>query len=249
MEVDFSSIPSLASALKGCELVIHGLGIINAPQAELEKVNISFTQNMVLAAVEMKVQKFIHISSVAATMKHGAYGLSKAAGEEAVVHGGIPYLIFRPAWIFGPNDNNNSARITRVLKYSPLVPLLGGGNFKLQPVYVDDTVNLIYQGIHFSRMNSSYTIAGSEQISLKNILETFCKYLKIKRIFVPIPLRPLQAVVKCYLAFNPNTRLPAKQILELDKHEAFDISETRRDFQFEPLKFEEGARRMFTCAE
>ncbi len=249
IETDFTSAAALRSALDGCDLIIHCAGLINGSQSALRQANVESTQNLALAAADSEVKKFVLISSVAATMKHGPYGLSKAEGEDAVKKSGIPYLFFRPAWIFGPGDTTNSAMMIRTLKSFPLIPLLGGGTFKIQPVYVSDAVDLILQGVHFSRVNTAYTVAGGEQVSLKTILETFAGHLKLKRIFVPIPLKPLQAILRVYLALNPWTKLPVKQILELDKHEAFDISETRRDFNFNPMPFSEGAKRMFSsCA-
>lgn len=250
-EADFGSVSSLTKALSGCDVVIHTLGLINGSDKQLHAVNVEFTRNLVKAAGEAGVQKFIFISSVAAQMKHGPYGLSKHAAEETVRASGIPYLIFRPAWIFGPDDLNNSAILLNTLKRLPVVPLLGGGTFKIQPVYVDDVVSLVAQGLHFSRMNTAYTVAGPEQIPLRDILEEFSRRLEFKRWFLPIPLKPVQSFFRFYLKLNPRTRLPAKQILELDKHEAFDISETRRDFQFNPMKFSEGCERMFAgpCVE
>lgn len=244
-EVDFSSVSSLASSLEGCETVIHVLGLINGTEEVLQRVNVDYTRNLAQASAQKKVKRFIFVSSVAANMRHGPYGLSKAAAEEEIKKSGVPYLFFRPAWIFGPNDINNSAMMIRTLKNFPVVPLLGGGTFKIQPVYVDDAVTVILQGLDFPRLNSAYNIAGKEQVSLKTILEVFARHMKVKRLFFPVPLKPLQAFLRGYLAVNPRTKLPAKQILELDKHEAFDISETQRDFGFDPIRFEEGAERMF----
>ena len=244
-ETEFNSVQSLAVSLEGCTSVIHAMGVINASQEELRTVNIQFTQNLTLACLEKNIQKIILISSVAALMQHGPYGLSKKEGEEIVVKSGIPYLIFRPAYIFGPNDQNNTLLMIRTLKRFPLIPLLGGGTFKIQPVYVEDAVDLISKGIHFSRLNSAYTLAGKEQVSLKTMLEILAGHLGVKRIFLPVPLKPVQALMKIFLAVCPNTRFPAKQILELDKHERFDISETVKDFNFHPRTFAEGAEKMF----
>ncbi len=244
-ETDFDSVPSLAASLEGCTAVIHCMGIINASQEELRRVNVQYTQNLTLAALEKNIQKFILISSVAALMKHGPYGISKKEGEAAVIKSGIPYLIFRPAYIFGPEDLNNTLLMIRTLKRFPLIPLLGGGAFKIQPVYVEDAAALICKGLHFSRLNSAYTLAGAEQVSLKDLLLILAEHLKLKRIFIPIPLKPVQALMKLYLKLDPNTRFPAKQILELDKHEAFDISETVKDFDFHPITFAQGAKKMF----
>lgn len=250
-ETNFDSRESIAASLEGCETVIHVMGLINGTEEILRKVNINYTHNLLEACKEKKIRKFIFISSVAALRRHGPYGESKFQAEELVRHAGIPYLIFRPAYIFGAEDRNNTRMMIHTLKVSPVVPLLGGGTFKLQPVYVEDVVRLIIQGIHFSRMNCAYTVAGNSQISLRAMLDTLAMHLKVKRLFLPVPLKPLQAVLRIYLKIFPATRLPAKQILELDKHEAFDISETRRDFNFNPASFEEGAARMFepVCAE
>lgn len=244
-ETDFGSVDSIAASLEGCDTVIHAMGVINASQEELQKVNVEYTRNLTAAARKVNVQKFILISSVAALMKHGPYGVSKKEGERVVGESGIPYLIFRPAYIFGAGDQNNTLLMIRTLKRFPVIPLLGGGTFKIQPVYVEDVVGVIAKGLRFSRMNTGYTLAGKEQVSLKTLLEILAGHLKLKRLFVPIPLKPVQAVMKFYLALDPNTRFPAKQILELDKHEAFDISETVKDFDFKPRTFAEGAAEMF----
>lgn len=251
-EVDFNDADSISEALEGCDVLIHALGLINGSEDQLETVNVTYTQRVVEAALKKQVAKLICISSVAALMKHGPYGISKAKGEERVKNSGIPYIILRPAWIFGKRDTHVTEKIIKTLKSFPVVPLLGGGTFKIQPVYVEDAVNLIYQSIHFSAVNSAYTIAGKEQISLRDILKIFCRLLNVKRILMPVPLKPIQALCRVYLRFFPNTRLPVKQILELDKHDAFDISKTVADFAFAPRSFEQGAQAMFQtspCAE
>lgn len=244
-EVNFDDPASIASALEGCDVVIHALGLINGSEEQLERVNVVYSQNMVTSAKEKKISKFICVSSVAALMKHGPYGESKARGEQKVIDSGLPYIVLRPAWIFGNRDTNVTAKITRTLKNFPIVPLLGGGTFKIQPVYVDDLVKLIHQTIDFSSVNTCYTVAGGEQVTLKVILETFARHMKLKRCFLPVPLKPVQALCKIYLGIFPNTKLPVKQILELDKHDAFDISKTRRDFGFNPRSFQDGASAMF----
>lgn len=247
-EVNFDDSASIASAIEGCDVVIHALGLINGSQEQLERVNVSYSENMVTAAKQKNISKFICVSSVAALMKHGPYGESKARGEQKVIESGLPYIVLRPAWIYGNRDSNVTAKITRTLKAFPLVPLLGGGTFKIQPVYVDDVVKLIHQSINFSSLNTAYTVAGKTQVPLRVILETFARHMKLKRVFVPIPLKPVQAVCKIYLKIFPNTKLPVKQVMELDKHDAFDISKTVKDFGFNPRSFEEGAKAMFGVA-
>ncbi|MBI4549772.1 MAG: NAD-dependent epimerase/dehydratase family protein [Candidatus Omnitrophica bacterium] len=242
VETDFNDEASLAAALAGCDTVIHALGLINGTDEALRKANVECTRNVVAAARKAGVARFLFISSVAAIRRHGAYGESKFGAEEEVRKSGIAHLMLRPAFIYGPRDENNTGLLIRTLKRWPLIPLLGGGGFKLQPVYVGDVVDLILKSLEAPFDGRIYNVAGPRQVALKEMLELLGQSLGLKRVFVPIPLRPVQALVRIYLSVFKNTRLPAKQILELNKHEAFDISGTERDLGFRPMDFREGAK-------
>ncbi len=243
--MDFTKTDSIASALRGSQILVHSLGLINGGEGALEEANAGIMGRIVSGAREAGIQKIIYISSAAAIHPHASYGKSKAKGEELLRSSGIPYLIFRPAYIYGTGDENNTEMILRTLKRFPVIPLLGGGSFKLQPIYVDDVVDLMMQGLFFSRLNQTYTVAGPEQIPLKDMLRILTEHLKVKRWFLPLPLKPVQAFLRLFYFLFSRSRIPVKQILELDKHKAFDISDTRRDFDFDPLTFEEGAEQMF----
>ena len=243
--VNFSDPASLRQGLEGSEILVHILGLINGTEESLHQSNVEITKNLTSAAAQAGIKKIIFISSAAAIHPHGSYGKTKARAEEFVKTCGIPYLIFRPAYIYGNGDDNTTGMMIRTVKRFPLIPLLGGGNFKLQPVYTDDVISLMVQGLFFSRVNSTYTVAGPEQVSLKDMLQVLMRHLKIRRFFIPTPLKPVQTFFRFFYFLFRHTRLPVKQILELDKHDAFDISDTRRDFQFDPMPFEEGVQQMF----
>lgn len=250
-EVDFQNPEELRQAIRGCDTVIHSLGLINGTEEALRQANIDCTRAMVAASRAEGVGRFIFVSSVAAIRRHGLYGETKFQAEEIVRPSGLPYIIFRPAYIYGAGDENSTGLMIRTLKSSPVIPLLGGGSFCLQPVYVDDVVSLLVQAVERPIPNKIYNVAGPRQVSLKEMLSLLARGLKLKRFFVPIPLKPVQAVLRVYIQIFKNTRLPAKQILELDRHEAFDISQTARDFIFNPVEFREGVTKMFqetTCA-
>lgn len=248
-ETAFENADELRAAFKGAETVIHSLGLINGTEEALRRVNIDYTRRVVDAARAAGVSRFIFVSSVAAIRRHGTYGETKFQAEEIVRLSGIPYIIFRPAYIYGRGDENNTGLMINTLKRFPLIPLLGGGSFCLQPVYVEDVVSLLIQAVERPIPNKIYNVAGPKQTALRDMLELLAQGLGLKRVFVPIPLKPVQALLRVYIKIFKNTRLPAKQILELDKHEAFDITQTAKDFVFAPVEFREGVKRMFeACA-
>jgi NADH dehydrogenase len=242
-ETDFGRVESIAAALSGCDTVIHVLGLINGTNEALRRANVEYTRNVTGAARQAGVRRFLFISSVAAIRRHGAYGESKFEAEEEIRRSGVPHLMLRPAFIYGAGDKNNTGLLIRTLQRWPLIPLLGGGGFKLQPVYVGDVADLILKALEVPFDGRIYNVAGPRQVALKEMLELLGRSLGLKRVFVPIPLGPVQALVRIYLRLFKNTRLPAKQILELNKHEAFDISAAVNDLGFRPIDFREGAKR------
>ncbi len=240
---------SLQKQLEGAHTLVHILGKTNGTDEALKQSNVEITKNLVKAAQAAGVKRLIYVSSVAAIRRHGLYGQTKFEAEEIIGASGIPYLIFRPAYIFGRGDRQNTEMMIRTLKQFPVIPLLGGGDFKLQPVYVEDVTRLLFQALDSSDLNKVYTVAGSRQISLKDMLLILSKELRVRRLLIPVPLKPVQMAVRVYASVVKNSKLPVKQILELNKHEAFDISETQRDFGFSPVTFQVGVQKMFLKKE
>ena len=132
----------------------------------------------------------------------------------------------------------------RVIKKFPVFPLLGGGGFLLQPLYVEDAVSVLTRALESPFENRIYHLAGPSQISLKDMAEIMADSCGRRIKFYSVPLRPLQVFARLWSAVFPNTRLPVKQILELDQHSAFNIEEARRDFGFSPRNFRDGIQTM-----
>jgi len=247
--VDFvvdGTADSYARALDGAEVVVLAAGRINGSLADLEEANVRSIESMVAACERVGVRRIVHVSSAAAHSVHGDYGRTKRRGEELVRSAAVPErAIFRPTLIYGTGDTKNLASIRAVVERSPVVPLIGGGRFEVQPVHVDDAVSVLVQATTAAVREPQYNVAGPAQVTLRRMLELVCAELGVKRLFLPVPLAPIQILVRGYQALVPGTRLPVKQVLELDKHEAFDIAATRRDFDFDPVPFAEGLRRTF----
>ena len=90
------------------------------------------------AAREAGVRHLVHISAIGADAKSSSrYARSKAEGEAAVLQEFPGAIILRPSIVFGPEDQffNRFAAMARI---SPLLPLIGGGRTRFQPVFVGD---------------------------------------------------------------------------------------------------------------
>ncbi len=97
---------SLARLVEGSDAVLHVAGVVNAPTREgFELGNIRGTQAIVAAAKAAGVQRFVHVSSLAAREPGlSVYGWSKAGAEDAVRVSGLDWAMVRPPAIYGPGD-------------------------------------------------------------------------------------------------------------------------------------------------
>ncbi len=243
-EVNFKDLSSLEKALQGADQLLHMAAALNGSTDDLYEGNHLLIKRVVEAAQRAGVKKIIYVSSAAAYLKKGPYGQSKWRAEEILKSSGIPYLIFRPTLIYGPGDTKNVGMMERLVQRLPLLPLLGGGQFLIQPVYVKDLVEALVKALDSPVTNKTYYLSGPSQISLKDMLHIIAESLGKKVVLIPVPLKPVQACVRLYSTVFPRTRLPVKQILELDQHSAFDIQDAKNDFGFTPRNFKDGVRAM-----
>lgn len=132
---------ALAELVTGADAVIHVAGVVNAPdRAGFERGNVAGTAAMLLAARARGVDRFVHVSSLAAREPGlSLYGASKAAAEAAVTASGLDWTIVRPPGVYGPGDTEllDMFRAAR----RGIVPLPPGG--RASWIYVDDLARLL----------------------------------------------------------------------------------------------------------
>ncbi|MES2444369.1 MAG: NAD(P)H-binding protein [Pseudomonadota bacterium] len=103
---DLQDKPALARLTKGADAVIHVAGVVNAPdRAGFALGNVEGTANMLAATAGAGVQRFVHVSSLAAREPGMSdYGWSKAEGDRLVEASPLDWSIVRPPAIYGPGD-------------------------------------------------------------------------------------------------------------------------------------------------
>ena len=96
---------SLATLCAGCDAVIHVAGVINGSVEEFRQGNFVGTQNMLAAAKDAGISRFVHVSSLSAREPQlSAYGRSKHESEAPVIASAFDWTIIRPPAIYGPRD-------------------------------------------------------------------------------------------------------------------------------------------------
>ena len=100
------------------------------------------TRTLIKAAVEAGVGRFVHLSITNPSQDSPfPYFRGKARIEEALQESGLSYAILRPTVLFGKEDIlvNNIAWLLRTM---PVFGLMGRGDYRMQPTYVDDLAAL-----------------------------------------------------------------------------------------------------------
>jgi uncharacterized protein YbjT (DUF2867 family) len=115
------------------------------------------------------------------------YARSKAEGERLVLAATPQATIFRPSIVFGPNDDffNRFAALARM---SPVLPLIGGGGTRLQPVFAGDVAEAIAKAVAGeAKPGTVYELGGPEVLTFKALMEYVLTTIGRRRLLVPVP--------------------------------------------------------------
>ena len=190
---------SLPAAVEGIDAVIHLVGIISEVGGNtFEAVHARGTADLVRAAARAGVSRFVHMSALG-TRPHAAarYHQTKWAGEETVRAGGIPWTILRPSLIYGPGDQSVNF-FERISRWSPVLPVMGPGRARLQPVSVDAVAQSFVSALTLpAAMGQTLDVCGEERLTFPEILRTMLTVVGRRRLLVhvPWPLARMQAVL------------------------------------------------------
>ena len=164
-------------------------------------------------------------------------------GEAAVAQSNLDYTILRPTMIYGPGEDRNLSRIRQHIRRHRVIPVFGSGERLQQPVFVKDVALAAARVTRISAtIRKTYTLAGPRPIPYAGLIDAIAaaEGRWIVKIYLPVRASAWFAGVWGRLSGEP--RLTAEQVRRFDEEKAFDIEEARRDFDFEPIPFEEGLR-------
>jgi uncharacterized protein YbjT (DUF2867 family) len=178
----------------------------------------------------------VHVSAIGADENSlSRYGRSKAAGEKAVLSAVPSATILRPSVVFGPEDQFTN-RFAALAQISPVLPLIGGGVTKLQPVYVGDVATAVADAVDGkTKQGVPYELGGPEVLTMREIIELILATIERRRILVSLPfgLAKLQALL---LQFAPGPlKLTPDQVVLLRSDNVVSGSAKHADLTLEGL--------------
>jgi NADH dehydrogenase len=197
---DVSDLESMRRAAEGCEVVIHLVAIIQGSAANFERVMTEGTRNLVEAAKDAGVRRFILMSALGVseeTKELTPYYRAKWAMEQAVRESGLEYVIFRPSITFGPGGGAIT-EFARLVRYLPAIPVVGSGERRFQPISVDDVAAFFARAVDLPEAaNRTFELAGPEAVTWNEFWERLAAVLgkKRRKVHLPVGLLRAQAAV------------------------------------------------------
>ena len=207
---------SIDRAVQGADHVINLVAILfESGKQTFDSVQ-DFGARSVAEAARAAGAKLTHVSAIGADLESEAdYARTKALGEQAVHETVRDALIVRPSIMFGPEDHFFN-RFANMARFSPFLPLIGGGHTKFQPVYVGDVAEAIARHVDGAVEGKRIVeLGGPAVLTFRQCMEEMLEVIDRKRLLVnvPWPVARLQASI---LGLLPNPLLTRDQVTLLE---------------------------------
>ena len=183
---NFDRPERLAESLRGASVLYNTYWVrFNAPGFQ-HSVAVENSLTLFRAAKEAGVQRVVHVSITNPSEDSPfEYFRGKAVLERALRESGISYAVLRPTVLFGEQDiliNN----IAWLLRHMPAFGVFGSGQYRLQPIFVDDLASLAV-GQGSSRDSVVINAIGPETFTFRSLVENIGQAIGRVRPIVSIP--------------------------------------------------------------
>lgn len=179
---------SVDKAVEGADHVVNCVGILfESGRNRFDAVQ-DFGARAVAEAARTVGASLTHISAIGADMNsESQYAVTKGKAEAAVLSIKPDAVIMRPSIIFGPEDSffNKFAAMARK---APLLPLVGGGKTRFQPVHVGDVAEAVARSVDGKLARGKiYELGGREVLSFRECMEVMLTTVERRRGFLSLP--------------------------------------------------------------
>lgn len=238
---DVATGAGLDEAIRGCQAVIHLVGIIvETGTNTFEAVHHLGTRNLVEAAKRNGARRFVHMSALGVRADGATrYQASKWKGEEVVRASGIPYCILRPSLIFGPSDGFVTQMMETMRRAPFFRPVPGDGRGLFRPVFIGDVTTCFVRALTVeAAINQTVALGGAEELSLNEVLLEIARCAGIRKPAVHIPMPMMFAMAAAAQIILPNPPVTVDQLRMLREGSSCDVEPMKRVFGIEPRGFQ-----------
>lgn len=206
---------SVDRAVEGADHVVNLIGILHEAGRQRFAAVQDFGARAVAEAARAAGATLTHGSAIGADPNSDSvYARTKAAGEEAALETVKNAVVLRPSIIFGPEDGYFN-RFARMARFSPALPLIGGGHTRFQFVYVGDVAEAYARAVDGALKGGRvYELGGPEVLTFRESMELMLEVINRRRLLVSVPW-PVAMMQARILQLLPSPLLTVDQVKQL----------------------------------
>ena len=214
IRADVRDDASVEAALEGAHAAVNTIGLYVEKGADtFASVHVRGAENVARLAARAGVERLVHVSGIgASSASPSPYVRARAEGERVVGERFAEATIVRPSVLFGPGDNFLAA-IDGISRLSPVFPLFGIGDTRMQPVHVDDVAEAVARMIADPATRATVCELGGARVhTYREIIKAVLDFRGRRCVLLPVPFAvwTLQARL---LSIVPNPPLTEDQVV------------------------------------
>jgi NADH dehydrogenase len=226
LRADVRDPASVAAAVAGADAVV------NAVSAYVEKAGVSFesvhvqgARTLAQEAFAAGVARLVLVSGIGADPESASpYIRARGRGELAARQAFPGATVVRPGAMFGPGDALFGA-LADIVRLFPVVPLIGGGRTRVQPVYVEDVGEAIARVLaERGSAGQTYEPAGPGAYTLRELVGFVLRLVGRRRLLVPVPFAVAEIQARLFeLLPSPPLTTSQVDLLRMDNLASGDL--------------------------
>jgi uncharacterized protein YbjT (DUF2867 family) len=212
-DADVRDQVAVAAAVAGVDTVVDAVSAyVETAGVTFEAVHERGAETLAREAAAAGVPRFVLVSGIGADPESASpYIRARGRGERAVQQAFPRATIVRPSAMFGPGDAlfGTLAHLARLL---PVLPLIGDGHTRLQPVYVEDVAEAVARILADpGTAGRTYELAGPTVYTLRELFRIALRIIGKRRLLVPIPFAVAEVQARLF-ELLPNPPLTTGQV-------------------------------------
>ena len=244
---DFESI---RKASKGCKTVIHLAAATSEKASDYRNsydVNVTGAKNLISACRANKIKRIIYISTQSTKRKkRGVYAETKKLSDKIFLKADLDVTILKPTLVYGKDAKGLFSKILGFVEKLPIIPIIGSGNYKNQPVYVEDVCVAINSCVENKEtVGRIYDIAGANRLGFEKFLDIIMDELNIKKKKIHIPYFLVYSGISILSLLTKKLPVTKDNLLGLIQETKINLDPAHRDFNYKPSTIREGLRKSF----
>ena len=171
------------------DVCINLIGILyEKKRSSFRNIHTLFPSLLAKLCKQSNLKHFIHLSALGINEStESKYAQTKLDGEKEILKNFPLSTILRPSVVYSVDDNFTTNFMT-LLNRLPIFPLYYNGQTKFMPIHSSDLVDIIYNIISKNIYSQIIECAGTETLTLKEIIEKLLNLIDKRRILLPVPL-------------------------------------------------------------